>query len=111
MNDSESASAASVTPDPTASGDELELLAKIERTRQELGETVEQLATKADVKAQARAAAVRLSSRVKSTAERFGRKAMAWRTAEGPAQLAVPAAITATAIAGIVLLLARRRRR
>ena len=111
MNDNESASTAPVTPDPAASHDEVELIAKIERTRQELGETVEQLATKADVKAQARTMAARLSTQVKSAAVRLGRKTMTWRTEEGPARFAVPGAITAAAIAGVVLVLARRRRR
>jgi Protein of unknown function (DUF3618) len=117
MNPGESASSASASasasasPDPAASDDEIELMAKIDRTRQELGETVEQLATKADVKAQARGLVTRLSTQVKSAAMRFGRKAMAVRTAEGPAQLAVPAVVTATAIAGVLLVIARRRRR
>jgi hypothetical protein len=111
MNDNESASTAPATPDPGVSGDEVELMAKIERTRQEFGETVEQLATKADVKAQAQAVAARLSAQVKSAAARLGRKTMTWRTGEGPARFAVPGAITAAAIAGVVLVLARRRRR
>jgi hypothetical protein len=111
MNHSESAPATSATPDPAASGDEVEMMAKIERTRQELGATVEQLAAKADVKTQARAATTRLSSQIKSSAERFGQRAMTWRTAEGPAQLAVPAIVTVAAIAGVLLVIARRRRR
>jgi hypothetical protein len=118
MSHSESSSAASATPDPAASGDEREMMAKIERTRQELGETVEQLAAKADVKAQARVLTTKVSTQAKATAEQYGRKAeqygrkaMAWRTAEGPAQLAVPAAVTAAAIAGVVLLVLSRRKR
>lgn len=40
---------------------------EIERTREQLGETVEQLAGKADVKSRARAKAAELTGRVKST--------------------------------------------
>jgi hypothetical protein len=111
MNHHNEPASAPAVPDPGASGDELELMAKIERTRQDLGETVEQLATKADVKAQTRAMANRLSMKVKSAAERFGGKTKTWRTSEGPAQLVVPAVVTATAIAGVLLVMARRRRR
>jgi ElaB/YqjD/DUF883 family membrane-anchored ribosome-binding protein len=45
-----------------------EIRREIDQTREELGETVEALATKADVKAQARA-------KVDETKERFSRKA------------------------------------
>lgn len=108
----------STPPDPAASGDELELLARIEHTRTELGETVEQLATKADVKAQARAAATRLSTQAKSLSTQaktatveLGQKAGAWSTADSARQLILPAVVTAAAIACTWLLLARRRGR
>jgi hypothetical protein len=48
--------------------DEQELREDIEQTRQRLGETVEQLAAKADVKRQARAKAAELAGRVKTMA-------------------------------------------
>ena len=44
-----------------------QLKQEIERTRDQLGETVEQLAAKADVKSRAQAKAAELSGRVKST--------------------------------------------
>jgi Protein of unknown function (DUF3618) len=51
---------------PAAPADAQELRQEIERTREQLGETVEQLAAKADVKSRARAKAAELSGRVKS---------------------------------------------
>jgi hypothetical protein len=48
--------------------DEQELREDIEQTRQRLGETVERLAAKADVKSQARAKAAELAGRVKTVA-------------------------------------------
>jgi hypothetical protein len=48
--------------------DERELLVRIERTREDLGETVGKLAAKADVKAQVRAKAAELIARVKAWA-------------------------------------------
>jgi uncharacterized protein DUF3618 len=111
MNRGEPANEISTQPDPTAGRDEVELLERIEHTRRELGETVEQLATKADVKAQARATAAKLSARLKSTTEQLGEKAAAWGTADSTRQLVLPAIVTLTAIASAWLLLARRKRR
>ena len=45
--------------------DEQELRTQIERTREQLGQTVEQLAAKADVKSMARAKAADLAGRAK----------------------------------------------
>jgi uncharacterized protein DUF3618 len=47
--------------------DEAELKQEIERTREELGDTVEQLAAKTDVQGRARAKAAELAGRAKST--------------------------------------------
>jgi hypothetical protein len=47
--------------------DEAELRQEIERTREQLGETVDQLAAKADVQGRARAKAAKLAGRAKST--------------------------------------------
>jgi hypothetical protein len=47
--------------------DEAELRQEIERTREQLGETVEQLAAKTDVPGRARAKAAELAGRAKST--------------------------------------------
>jgi len=111
MNQSEPARKASAPLAPGAGGQERELHARIEHTRQELGETVDQLATKADVKAQARAAATRLSTQTKSATVQLGQKAAAWSTADSTRQLVLPAIVTAAAIACTWLLLAQRRRR
>lgn len=111
MNRGESVPEISTPLDPTATGDEVELLARIEHTRQELGQTVEQLATKADVKAQAKAAATKLSAQLKSRSVRLGQRAVAWGTADSTRQLVLPAIVTATAIASAWLLLARRKSR
>jgi ABC-type transporter Mla subunit MlaD len=51
---------------PAAPDDVQQLEQEIERTREQLGETVEQLAAKADVKSRARAKAAEVSERVKS---------------------------------------------
>jgi hypothetical protein len=54
---------------PAAEGgpvDEAELRQEIERTREQLGETVEQLAAKTDVKGRARAKAAELAGRAKT---------------------------------------------
>lgn len=48
--------------------DEQELREDIEQTRERLGETVERLAAKADIKSQARAKAAELAGRMKNTA-------------------------------------------
>jgi ABC-type transporter Mla subunit MlaD len=53
---------------PTAPDDVQQLEQEIERTREQLGETVEQLAAKADVKGRTRAKAAEVSERVKSKA-------------------------------------------
>jgi Protein of unknown function (DUF3618) len=47
-------------------GDEQELQREIERTRKQLGDTVEQLAAKADVRAHAKAKAAELTGRLRS---------------------------------------------
>jgi hypothetical protein len=112
MNQGESAPEGSTPLDPEAGSDEVELLARIEHTRQELGETVEQLATKADVKAQARAAAVKVSTKVKSTTGQLGQRAVAWAAADSNRQVIVPAVVAvAAAIAATWLLLAGRKGR
>jgi hypothetical protein len=61
------------------SEEQAELKQEIERTREQLGETVEALAAKADVKAQARAKASQITGRLRS------------RTAQARQQAAVAA--------------------
>jgi len=98
------------TPDPATVP---ELQQEIERTRKQLGQTVDQLAAKADVKAQARAKAAEMRAKAQSKAAE-----MRARATEMPAQLkrgemaqrGWPLALTA---AGILLMgsaLVRRRR-
>jgi hypothetical protein len=62
----ETASQANAAPAPPDDPQELER--EIERTREQLGETVELLAAKADVKSRAQAKATELSERIKSKA-------------------------------------------
>ena len=63
------------TPDPAASREEVELMAKAERTREELGETIEHLAAKADVKARLRAEEAKLTRQARDQLDRLGQKA------------------------------------
>ncbi len=67
--------------------DAQQLQQEIERTRDQLGETVEQLAAKADVKARARDKAAEFSGRVKSKAGQ-ARKEAAARSESARSQLA-----------------------
>jgi Protein of unknown function (DUF3618) len=59
-----------------------ELKQEIERTREQLGETVEALAAKADVKAQAQAKAGQVAERLKSRAAQARRQAAATTTGQ-----------------------------
>jgi hypothetical protein len=72
--------------------DPQELKQQIEYTREQLGETVEALAAKADVKAQARAKASEVSGRLKSKAAQARQQAAA-KTGELQDQLAGKAAV------------------
>jgi hypothetical protein len=60
---------------PAAPDDPQELEREIERTREQLGETVELLAAKADVKSRAQAKATELSERIKAKAGQVQQKA------------------------------------
>ena len=62
---------------PTAPDDPQELEREIERTREQLGQTVELLAAKADVKGRAQAKATELSGRIKYKAGQVRQKAAA----------------------------------
>jgi cobalamin biosynthesis Mg chelatase CobN len=62
-------------PGGTAPDDEQELRHEIEQTREQLGETVEQLAAKTDVKSQARAKAAAVTGRVKDKTAQIRAKA------------------------------------
>ena len=67
--------AAQAASEPAAPGDEQELRAEIEHTREQLGQTVEQLVAKTDLKARARAKAAGLTRSVKSTTAQVRTKA------------------------------------
>jgi polyhydroxyalkanoate synthesis regulator phasin len=62
-------------PGGTAPGDEHELRQEIEQTREQLGETVEQLVAKTDVTGRARAKAAELADRVKDSTAQVRAKA------------------------------------
>jgi cobalamin biosynthesis Mg chelatase CobN len=62
-------------PGGAAPDDEHELRQEIEQTREQLGETVEQLAAKTDVKSQARAKAAAVTGRVKDKTAQIRAKA------------------------------------
>jgi hypothetical protein len=76
---------------PTAPNDPQELEREIERTREQLGQTVELLAAKADVKGRAQAKATELSERIKSKAGQVRQQA-ATRGGSVRGQLAGPTA-------------------
>ncbi|NSC22468.1 DUF3618 domain-containing protein [Streptomyces albus subsp. chlorinus] len=80
-----------------------ELRVQVEETRRELGDTVEALAARADVKAQARQKATRLKGQVSDTAHTVGEK-----TRSNPG---VPVAAGAAVAALALVLLTRRRGR
>ncbi len=72
---------------PAAPQNEQQLRAEIEQTREELGETVEQLAAKIDVKGRARARTAELTGRVKDKAVQ-ARATAAARATEARGQVA-----------------------
>jgi hypothetical protein len=78
-----------------------ELRAQVERTRRELGETVEELAAKADVKAAARERMTRMKGRARHMAEDRSQDPRTYATV----------ALTCALIGVTVLLRMRRHRR
>ena len=107
-------SAGPTVPDAASSGDPQLIRADIEQTRAELGDSVEALAAKADVKARARrgveAAKVRASETAEAAAERV--KDTAGQVGETvrrrPAPVAAALAAVGAVIGSVVFL--RRRR-
>lgn len=85
--------------------DEATLQGDIERTREQLGQTVQALAAKADVQAQAKDQARKLVGRAKAEANRAGKL-----TADRGSQLLLAAAI-GLGILGVVILAGRNPRR
>jgi hypothetical protein len=96
--------------------DEAELRQEIERTREQLGETVEQLAAKADVQGRARAKAAELAGRAKSTtaqartqaAAQFGNVRGQLQARAAPVREAIPEPLRRAAVKGAST--ARQRR-
>jgi ABC-type hemin transport system substrate-binding protein len=92
-----------------ASPDDPRLLAEeIERTREQLGETVEALAAKVDVKARAQEKANQLTERVEAKARRAAKTVQQMR--RRPVPLAVSAGVVGAAVV-VTLLIMRWRRR
>ena len=97
-----SGAAAKDSPERAVPGDADELRQEIERTREQLGETVDQLAAKADVKQQARdkAAELRTQARDKAAGLRTRIQARATGLASRTGQLAAQAQGTVAQGAG-----------
>jgi Protein of unknown function (DUF3618) len=96
-----------------ASDDAERIRQEIERTRQQLGETVERLAAKADVKSRARAEAAVLAGRLKSSgrsAASSARRAMSEGTAAGQ-RYWVPLSVAAAVLVAAALAVTQRRQR
>jgi hypothetical protein len=86
---------------------ESEIRADIERTRDELGDNVEELAARADVKARARSAVGSVRDRAVQTGQRVGATV---RRAPAPAAAAAAAALASVAAAVVTGVLLQRRR-
>jgi Protein of unknown function (DUF3618) len=102
--------AAPLTGTIAAPRDDPELLQQeIERTRRQLGETVQELAARADVKSRARAKAAEMTGRVKSTAAQ-ARQAVT-KGASSARERWMPLVAAAGVLAVGYLALRQRRRR
>jgi Protein of unknown function (DUF3618) len=88
-----------VTDDPR------QLEAEIERTRERLGETVEALAAKADVRARAQQKATELTGRLQNKANQAKRQ-----ITQRPVTVAVSAGAVGALILTLVIISLRRRR-
>ena len=96
-----------------ASDDPERIRQEIERTRQQLGETVERLAAKADVKSRARAEAAAIAGRLKSSGRSTAgsaRRAMDKGTAAGR-RYWVPLSVAAAVLVAAALAVTQRRQR
>lgn len=100
-------------------GDAQELREEIERTRERLGETVEQLAAKADVKGRAQAKAAELAGQVTRQARSavaLGREQAARARTQGAGaarkhRVPLSAAVAAGLLAAVALIIWRRSKR
>lgn len=100
-----------------AGDDAQQLREEIERTREHLGETVEQLAARLDVKGRARAEAAELTDRVKRAGTRarqaapgYAKRALAQGTKKAREQR-VPLSVAAGVILAVFLVIWQRRKR
>lgn len=89
------------------------LVEEINRTRAELGDTVEALVAKADVKTRAQQRAAEVSTQAKEKLHAFQQQRGAQRVAGATGRYRVPFATGAAAVAGLLAgwLAVRRRRR
>ena len=85
----------------TSADDQQELEKEIEQTREQLGQTVEALAARVDVKARAQQELGQLTARLKGTANQA--KQQAAQVGQQIRKRPVPAAATAGAIGALVL--------
>lgn len=101
-----------MTSGPATPDDPGQLKAQIEQTREELGQTAEQLVAKADVKARAQAKMTDLTQRAKGSVSQLRRQA-ATMGADGTRKYAVPAAIIAAGLlmTGAALVVRSRSKR
>jgi vacuolar-type H+-ATPase subunit E/Vma4 len=86
------------------SDDPQQLEAEIERTRERLGETVEALAAKADVKARAQQKATEMAGRLQSKANQAKQQ-----ITQRPVTVAVAAAAAGALVLTLVIISRRRR--
>jgi hypothetical protein len=90
------------------SGDPDELRQEIVQTRERLGETVEQLVAKTDVKARAKSKGTELAARAKGQATRW--KTQAAGQSQRQAQVVAAAAAAAVAVVGYLVMRKRGKR-
>lgn len=88
-----------------APGDPQALEQEIERTREQLGETVEQLVAKTDVKARAQAKVTELTGRVKAKAGQVQQQAATRTSGVAGQRGVVLAASAASGLIGVYLLI------
>jgi hypothetical protein len=90
---------------------EMEIQQEIERTRERLGDTVEELATRADVRTRARAKAAEMKDRAAGAAARLRERRLPVGSTGRHAQRRWPVAAAAAGALVIGSVLVRRRRR
>jgi hypothetical protein len=91
------------TETSTRQGDEAQLKEEIERTREQLGETVGELAARLDVKSRVRAQASELTGRARNVAVTMREQAAATRAKTGAVPWVVAAGTVALVVAELVI--------